>query len=233
METKILKIYKWWLYIGLTIWNVYFFANGNALPLYADLLILIMYILNRAWKANKFPRWWYTHRGYLPYFLIALGMVLLEETLAGLINNINEGFAIPLFLTRVGQFWAFNLLAFAGLIFALAFIHKLRLLTKKESVLLVSLFGIYAEHVYMFIVSNFLIFLVYAPLVIFIYYLIFAPSLYFLSGEEIHTRSWPQIIRYVVAVVLVFCMSLPFIGALSKLRATHPDNFPPCSMIAC
>ena len=45
-------------------------------------------------------------------------MVLFEEIYAAFANHLNEGFSLPVFGVRVLQFWAFNIIAFSGLILA-------------------------------------------------------------------------------------------------------------------
>jgi|GEM_PF-6087312 len=52
--------------------------------------------------------------GFLKFMLLGYMMVLLEEVFAALVNHLAEGFSWPLFLQRIGQFWAFNLLGFTG-----------------------------------------------------------------------------------------------------------------------
>ncbi len=229
MFEKILRVYKIWLFISLIIWNIYFFSIGNALPLYVDLLAISFYLGTYVWKKWDLG----TLTAILPrtlfYFTVAYGMVLFEEVIAALINNLNEGFSISLFIIRIGQFWAFNVLAFSGIIIAMYICNKFRILGNRELLVLAALFGIFAEHV--LVQGNFIVILVYAPITMFIYYMIYLPSISLLEHKEIRNTHW--LFRYVVSIVLVFVLSTPFVAALSQLRKNSPEYFPPCSMIWC
>jgi hypothetical protein len=228
MNIKLLKIYKVWLVIGLIIWHIFFFSQGNALPLYTDLLIVFTYFARKLWRTWDLSTTVKRYPTLLVYGTLAYGMVIIEETIAALINNINEGFNVGLFIIRTGQFNAFNLLGFSGIIIGLYLLNRLRILNKRESVVLIALFGIYAEHVY---TQSPIIFLVYAPIVMYIYYLIFMPAVSILKEES--TRSIHKVVRYVLSGILVFVLSMPFVGIIMVLREHHPEYFPPCKMINC
>lgn len=233
MDTQyILSAYGRWLVAGLILWNVYFLSQKNFLPLYVDMLLVTMFVLHKLYAAHKLPEFVYKITGYIPYLFVAYGMVLLEEVYAGIVNYMNEAVKQVDLGTRILQFWSFNLIVFSGLIICGVFLHKLRILTKKELTILASLFGIFAEHVWVFVYSNLIIFFVYAPVVILIYYLIFAPAIHFLP-EISELRPWGRFKRYTISILLVYLFSIPFVVILSGLRTSVPDAFPPCSMIPC
>lgn len=229
MFDKLLKFFKVWLLIALILWNIYFFALGNVMPLYIDLLALSFYlgryVLSRidfSLLTEKLPK-------ILLYFLAAYGMVLFEEVIAALINNINEGFSLDLFFIRVLQFWFFNVLGFSGVIIAMFLCSHFRLLEKREFIVLIALFGIYAEHV--FAQGNPIVILVYAPVTIFTYYLIYSPAISLLEKRE--ARKMNRLLRYLISAFIVFILSVPFVITISELRQNFPGLFPTCDMISC
>jgi len=94
--------------------------------------------------------------------------------------------------------------------------------------MLVVLFGTYIEKVY--VQENILAILVYAPITMLIYYLIFVPAITILPHSEICTIH--SVLRYITAFMLLFVPMLPFLGLLSELRLNYRNNFPPCSMVS-
>jgi hypothetical protein len=202
----------------------------NIIFLYTDLLFLTIFFINKKWKTRTLPSWFYTQK-YTSYFIVSYAMVLLEEFYAALVNNLFEGFSLSLFIVRIGQFWAFNLLAFSGLIIGVALTHKLLNIKKAELVCFASLFGIFAEHVY---TTNSIVFVVYAPIVIFVYYLIFSPGIFFLPEKEYKdTKKLVNVFHYLILLLLVAVVSTLFLLVLSEMRRSTPELFPPCSMIPC
>lgn len=232
MTEKIFTIYKIWLVIGLILWNVYFISIGNPMPIYVDLLIVIVYLGKFLWKKYKLDTCTAKYPIALVYFVSAYFMVLFEETLAALTWSLKEGFSLGLFTVRIGQFWAFNVLAFSGVIIAMYVSNRLRIIERKELMVMIAFFGIYGESAYLLGgVSGFIIFMVYTPIVMLIYYLIFSPAIAVLPAKEI--RIMHPVRRYVSVAILIFLFSVPFIMGLSELRKNNPDYFPPCSMIDC
>ncbi len=227
-----MKLYFIWLGIGLILFHGYFLYIGSFIWLYSDSLFLIVYLLRYFWRKEKLPKFFYESLGWKRYLIAAYGMVLLEEMLAALVNNLDEGFSFTLYNLRVLQFWAFNLLAFSGLIFGVLFLFRKRLLSKKELIILTSLFGLWSEHQFALIFVNPIAVLVYAPIVVAIYYVIFTPAITLL-GEQGSLNNLHKFARYSIGVIVIFICSVPFMIILAYLRTHFPDIFPPCSMIAC
>lgn len=223
-----------WLFFSLLLFHIIFFAQKNVIPLYVDLLTLTVYAGYRAWKAGYIPHYFLSPKNYTPYFIVMFGMVLLEEFYAALVNSIQEGFIFSLFIVRIGQFWAFNILIFSGAIIGLYLSHKYRFIIKKEAVIFVTIMGLYTEKVYVHFFSNPLVFVIYAPVILFIYYIIFAPGVLLLKEDDpVTLRGYPRVIRYIVTLLIIILVSIPFMGITKTLREQKPNLFPPCSMIPC
>lgn len=226
-----LSFMRIWLLLAVLTWNGYFLSEHKAIPLYVDLLAITAIIGRLLWHKFGMPHFFAKHPPVLSYFPLAYGMVLTEELYAALVNNIDEGYNTSLYLVRIGQFWTFNLLAFSGVIIALFLLHHFRLMRRAELTVLASLFGIYAEHAYQYLFTNPIVFVVYAPVTVFIYYLIFIPALSVLPLGGV--RAIHPLLRYLISIVLIIALSIPFVLVIERLRTLHPSYFPPCAMIAC
>src|SRR5690242_10125930 len=108
-----------WLVVAVLLWNLIALAQ-RSYP-YFLLYYYLMFGLvglplwfNRSRVERALQRWRLSP--LLKFLLLGYGMILLEETFAGLVNNLSEGFAVPLVFVRIGQFWAFNVLAFTGIV---------------------------------------------------------------------------------------------------------------------
>ena len=231
-SARFMKYYYAWLAAGELLFHAYFMYVGNFMWLYADLLFAFVCVLRYFWKQQLLPNFFYAAPSWKRYIVSAYGMVLLEEALAALINNLNEGFSWEVYGTRILQFWALNLLAFSGLILGALFLVRKQWMTKNEMIVFASIFGLYAEHQLALIFVNPIAVLVYAPIVVAIYYSIFTPALTLLTEPD-SIRNMHRALRYAIAIVVVFVCTTPFIATLSYLRAQHPLAFPPCSMIEC
>jgi hypothetical protein len=94
-----------------------------------------------------------------------------------------------------------------------------------ERFYLAGLFGLFSEHTYAVLPANPLAFVLFAPLVIFIYGLILSPALLSMPHPPRYHPSW--LIRYPLAFLTPFVCSLPPLFVLNALRARYPDWFPP------
>jgi hypothetical protein len=112
------------------------------------------------------------------------------------------------------------------------FLFRTRLMNKKELIVFSSLFGLYSEHLLPNIITSPVVFLVYAPIVLAVYYVIFKPGITFLP-DDVELRTTNTFIRYILSCFVVYIFSIPFILVLSYLRLHYPDVFPPCNMIPC
>jgi len=164
--------------------------------------------------------------------LLGYAAVIAEETLVGVLHGLQEDASVPGVVLRIGQFIAFNLFAFTGLIFGMALLHRFTRLGRWDLFLLCGLWGIYAEGL-IFKLAN-------SPIVagglliptMAVYALIMLPGQ--LAAPQPHTmQQHPLWVRALLALPLFWILSIAPIIALSALRVSFPDAFPPCDYIAC
>jgi len=230
-STKIEKITYLWLIISLLFWNIYiFFIDFVAIFLYLDLflipfgIILILFhekikIIINSIKFKPFTKFMFL--GYL--------MILIEEVIAALVNNINEGFLFELWLIRILQFWAFNILAFTGFFLAWYYLYTKYDFSIKHTFYLGGIFGIYSEKIYLQIFSNPIGFIFYVIPVIFIYGLILYPSI--LSIKITENKKIVKWYNYIQIYILILLCSLIPLLIISLIRTNYPFIFPPTTMI--
>ncbi len=169
---------------------------------------------------------WRAPRG-IKFILLGYGMVLLEEILAALCNHLGEGFSLPLFVVRVGQFWAFNLLAFSGLIWGWYLLVTRWHYTYPEAVFWVGLYGFIAEHGLGYLASNPILAAVLFPLNFFTYALILSPALLSVKVKPHFLNALKPLWRGTFGLGLPLLLTMPFVALLEMLRTTHPFWFPP------
>lgn len=229
-----------WLLLTLAFWALFvaFQAARGERPGYHFLYYHIMFGLVGLplWLARRpvaaaLQSWRLT--GLAKFLLLGYAMVLLEETFAALVNHLAEGFEPSRYLLRVGQFWAFNILAFTGLVVAWSLLPRLFRYGPREAFFLVGLFGLFAEHTINLLAGSVLLFILLAPLNLFVYGLILSPALLSVPEAAMPARRSPWPIRYPLALLLPLLLSIPPVILLAVLRANFPDAFPPCVMISC
>jgi hypothetical protein len=163
------------------------------------------------------------------FVLLGYAMVLAEEVVAAFVNNLSEGFTLRLFAVRVLQFWALNIFAFTGLILAWAWMSRWLMFSRRERFYLSGLFGLYAERTIFVAFSNPLAFLFFAPLEILTYGLILTPAQ--LSVPAQGSMKSLRVLRYAASLLLPLLVSVPFVVALTVLRAHFPWAFPPTKFV--
>lgn len=225
-----------WTAAALVIWGLLFLiAQRILLPQIGYYLTLFALVgvplwLRRERIAAVLSHWQLPR--FARFLVLGYAMVLLEEIFAAIFNHLLEPpFRPELLLIRVGQFWAFNVLAFTGLIWGWFFLQTRIGYSRREQFFLIGLWGVYAEHTYLALAGNVLAFFLVAPLNIFAYGIILSPAM--LSQADSTTRRFPRIVRYGLAFILPFFASIPTIIVLMVLRTQHPGWFPPCKFIAC
>ncbi len=171
--------------------------------------------------------------GWLKFFLLAYGMVLFEEIFAALLNHLSEGFNFWIYLLRIAQFWAFNILAFTGLILATWFLFTRFQYSLKEMFFLIGLTGLYSERIIFLISTEFQAFIVFAPIIMFTYGFIMSPALLSVDVNLSNRRTLPALLRYVLMILMWFLFSIPPIWLLDTLRLHYAFLFPSCQFIPC
>jgi len=174
--------------------------------------------LGRLVQAWRFP-------GFLKFMALGYLMVLIEEIFAALVNHLSEGFSWPLFLQRIGQFWALNLFAFTGFFVGWYLLARFIGFSRVEMFYLGGCFGLYSERVIFLLPGQLLVFILFAPLMIFTYGLILTPAMLSIGEPRKSRLVW--LLRYPLAFLIPFLCSLPPVVLLQSLRASFPDWFPP------
>jgi hypothetical protein len=220
-----------WLAVALVFW-VWYLATQPFVPqfLYPYLwlgLVGVPIWLGRR-KLETRLRLWHIP-GFLKFALLGYGMVLAEEVLAALCNNLSERFEPGLYLQRIGQFWAFNVLAFTGLIVGWYLLARFVGYSRTEMFYVVGIFGLYSERTFLVLPTNPLAFVLFAPLIIFTYGLILTPAM--LSLPERRRRGWSFLVRYPLALLVPYICSILPVGLLMALRTAYPGWFPPTTFI--
>ena len=220
-----------WLVLGFLFWTWYILTRAFAYQLlyfYVWLGVLgIPFWRYRDWIAHWLRSW---RAGNLQKFLLlGYGMVLLEEIIAALMNNLSEGFGVALLVQRVGQFWAFNILAFTGFIVGWYLLLTQIRYGRVERFFLAGCWGLVAEGVINSLFSNPLATFFLAPLMIYTYGFILTPAM--LSLEEPETRTVSPPVRVILAFVVPLVFSILPLTVLFTLRGYFPGLFPPPDML--
>ena len=163
--------------------------------------------------------------------IVGYGAILFEEVIAAFTNNLSEGFSMSLFVIRIGQFWAFNVIVFTGFIWGWYILLRRYAFSNREVFWLAGLLGIYNEGIYKVLLSNPLAFVIFALPTIFVYGIILSPALFSLRERGTRTVFAPQ--KYVLVVVLIVLLSVPCFALMLFLRTHSPQLFPGCNFIPC
>lgn len=225
------KFVIFWLIISIIFWNINIeFMKIKPAFLYLDIflvffgLIVLIFKTQIKSKIDKIQL-----KPFYKFMLIGYSMVLFEEIIAALVNTIPEGFSFGLWMIRILQFWAFNILAFTGFLLGWYFLFKRYNFSRKYAFFLAGCYGLYSEKVYLMVTTDPFTFIFYSIPVVYIYGLIIYPSL--LSLEENNERKKVHWYTHIlVYVVIILCSLIPGL-ILTTLRANFPYLFPPYSMI--
>ena len=210
-------------------------ASGSFVPTYYPILLGLGAL---AWSRREaFAARLNGALGALPLGLrmVAAGYlaVIFEETLAGLLHAITEGGGPLRMLQAAGQFIAFNLFAFTGIILSLTFWRRKLGFGRWDLFLAAGAWGLFAEGSLWALIGN----PVAGALLILpnmaVYAVILWPLTLICPPEAQGTTNRPLALRLVLIWLTAFALSLPPIVAVSWLRATHGDWFPACAYIAC
>ena len=171
----------------------------------------------------------------LPVVVRALGLgygaVIIEEMLVGTLFALNEGFTLATWIERMGQFVAFNLLAFTGMICGMALAVWQMPGLRAWHFWLAGGWGLFAEHVLAMIPINPIAAAIIAPPTMAVYSVILAPMV--LSLPRPGTGATPRLWHLPLAWALMYALSIPPVLLLDSLRTAYPTAFPICDYIAC
>ena len=159
--------------------------------------------------------------------------VITEETIAGLLHALAEGGGPLRMIQAAGQFIAFNLFAFTGIILSLSFWTRKLALGRWDLFLAAGGWGLFAEGSLTALIGS----PVAGALLILpnmaVYAVILWPLTLICPSAERGLVKRPLGLRLALIWLTAFALSLPPIMAVSWLRASHGDWFPSCAYIAC
>lgn len=211
---------KWPMRLCLAGLLALFGLAGSLIPVYH----LVMLTLVRPWVERR----GFAPGGFTRIAGLGFVAVIAEETLVGTIAAVNELNPMGL-LIRPLQFIAFNLLAFAPLVLALATVFRRWRPGPWDALIIAGLWGLWAESIPQRLLA--------APLMagllllptMGVYAVILTPALKAAQGQTLR----PLWARALATWALAFALALPFIALLAGLRTAFPQAFPPCAWIAC
>lgn len=216
--------------LTLLLWGT---TQGLA-PLYYGTMCVLGYV---AYRGDRGPRLQSRLQGLpgpplLRALLLGYAAVMAEETLVGTSYALNEGLGPAVWVDRVSQFIAFNLLAFTGAIWGLALATRLMPGLSRWHLLIAGGWGIFAERSYLLFLGNPIAGALIAGPNIAVYSIILAPLVLSIPGHDAQgagRRPWAPFASW--ALMLLF--SLPAVALLMYLRARYPTAFPACDYIPC
>lgn len=168
----------------------------------------------------------------LKYVGLVYVMVMAEEVLAASLNHLSEGFYFPLYIQRIGQFWALNLLAFSGMAWGTYFVFSRVYFSRIEMFCVLGMFGQVSEHlVYrlLFVPDERIAAFVLMPLNFWVYGLIFLPAFFVL--EDNPRKRMRVLWRYPIVFFAIVICSVPFIVFLDWSRGIVSEIYPPRAFI--
>jgi len=223
-----------WFVVSMIFWVGYCLVARKYIPFvpYFAVVVGIIGTLVSRHRAN-IERWtgnWGINRS-VKFLLLGYGAVLVEEVFAAIANGLDKDIPVYLYLVRIGQFWALNIFTFSGLIIGFSLLIKYFEFSKREVFYLSGLWGLYAEKTIFSLAENPAFFLFAAAPNILTYGLIISPALLSYNIPD-GRRRLPRPVRYVLAYVVIFALSMPAILLLQTLRQAAPSLFPPADWIS-
>ncbi len=164
------------------------------------------------------------------FILVGYFMIFLEESIAGTVHSITEGFSLMGLVARIGQFSFFNIIIFSGLVLGWAIVSRKYKYGMIDVFVICSIFGIFAEQIMLKISVHPLSGLLLLIPTILTYTLIMYPS------QLVYKETRPiagKFKKYVLALIIIFLLSIPFVNLVTSLRNSNPNLFPPCEYIPC
>lgn len=202
-------------------------------PFYYLVMTLLGWAVFRRARVGRAEAWLQGLPG--PAVLRAVGLgyaaVVFEETLVGTFFALNEGITAQVWMERVWQFIAFNLLAFSGAIWGMAVMLRRWPALRAWHLPIAGAWGLFAERSYLIFLENPIAGALIAAPNIAVYSIILAPLTLSLPAAEGDAR--PVWWRAVVIWAVMFALSVPFVAALLGLRGGFPAVFPSCDYISC
>jgi len=225
------KLMMGWLVLGFIFW-IFYLAAVEFKYQFIYYLFIILFVGIPIWiyreRIKYSLRNW--KRGNLAKFLIlGYGFVLFEEIFAALFNHLSEGFNPVLYLGRIGQFWALNIIIFTGFYLGWYFLLKKFQYSYTEIFFTAGTWGLIAERVIYNLFSNPLYVLFLAPVMIFVYGIMITFPMLSIPLEG--RRRLNPFLKFLLSLLVIFIFSVVPLLLLQLLRTNFPWAFPPVSFV--
>ncbi len=146
---------------------------------------------------------------FLTFLLLGLLMIITEETIAGITVNILSSPNIRSLLWSVPQYYANNLLLLPGFIIAWYILLTRYQYSEKEFFVLVGLFGLFAEKIYIYIFTLPVIGIPLISVTMLTYIGIILPS--YLSLRKRGDKILHPVLRYSIGFLFPILVSVPLV----------------------
>lgn len=165
----------------------------------------------------------------LPPFItfISLGilMILVEETIASFCVNFTPAMTLESYSSFLLKFWTTNLFALPGFIIAWYFLLTKVAYSRKEVLILVGFFGLFAEKIFVHVITSPLMGILLILPTMYTYAVLIAPSLLSLPKEKLGQKKLDAFARYALGFFVPILFSIPFIVVVTALMARFPTHF--------
>lgn len=152
-------------------------------------------------------------------------MILLEEAFASFAVNLSSVLTLSAYGVFLLKFWATNLFALPGFIIAWYILLTKFSYSRQEVLILVGLFGLFAEKIYLHVITIPIMGILLILPTMYTYAIIITPSLLSLRKEKLGQKNLNVIMRYVLGFIFPIIISLPFIITVSILMTKYPHYF--------
>lgn len=167
---------------------------------------------------------------WLRFLVLGYGAVVAEEMIVGTTFALAEGAGPQVWLARMGQFIALNLLAFSGAIWGLGIAYGRWPQLRAHHVWLAGVWGLIAEGVWSITVGNPIAGAIIAGPTIAVYAIILAPAMLSLPAPR---GPAAPVWQLPLVWLGMFALSVAPVALLFALRGAVPWAFPSCEYIAC
>lgn len=161
---------------------------------------------------------------FLTFLLLGIMMILLEETFAGITVNLLSAPDLYTLLSKVPPYYENNLLLLPGFIIAWFILLKTYKYSQKEFFILIGLFGLFAEKIYIHVLTLPIIGIPLIPVTMLTYIGIILPS--YLSLWNPWEKTLHPLLRYTLGFFFPILVSVPFIiihNSLADLGYIDPS----------
>ncbi len=146
---------------------------------------------------------------FVTFLSLGIVMILLEETFAWLTVNLLSAPNLPTLFSRVLPYYANNLLLLPGFIIAWYFLLTRYHYTQKEFLILVWMFGLFSEKIYVHVMTLPIIGIPLVPVTMFTYIGIILPSYLSLTAQG--EKVLHPLLRYALGFFFPIVTSIPLI----------------------